>query len=118
MFGLLGVSLGVSLSISISAHLPLFLPGSIPEIDPSTSKIYNTSPIFSPSGTLITKHRKVHLFDIDLSDTGGQVFKESETLSAGEELTMVEMEGIGKIGIGICYDVVSGIDGDGLRSAC
>ena len=34
---------------------------------------------------MIAKHRKVHLFDIDVK--GGQRFKESDTLSAGNSMT-------------------------------
>ncbi|CAE7889029.1 Nit2 [Symbiodinium sp. KB8] len=55
-----------------------------------------------PLGTLIAKHRKVHLFDIDIP--GKMTFKESETLSAGDSITTVDTP-YGKIGIGICYDM-------------
>lgn len=74
--------------------------GSIPEKD--NDKIYNTCTVWDPSGNLIAKHRKVHLFDIDVK--GGIRFKESETLTAGEQLTIIEIDGH-KIGIGICYDI-------------
>ena len=40
--------------------------GSIPEINLDDGKIYNTCLCISPSGKLIGKHRKVHLFDIDV----------------------------------------------------
>jgi hypothetical protein len=32
----------------------------------------------------------VHLFDIDMSASGGIVFKESDTLTGGDRLTIVE----------------------------
>ncbi|KAK6345048.1 Carbon-nitrogen hydrolase [Orbilia javanica] len=76
--------------------------GSIPEIDPTTSKLYNTSLVFSPNGDLLAKHRKVHLFDIDIP--GKIKFKESEVLSPGDKMTVFETE-YGKIGLGICYDI-------------
>jgi len=50
----------------------------------------------------VVKHRKVHLFDIDIP--GKQYFKESETLTGGDKLNMFETP-FGKIGLGICYDV-------------
>lgn len=74
--------------------------GSIPEED--NNKIFNTCTVWDPTGNLIAKHRKVHLFDIDVK--GGIRFKESETLSPGQELTTIEIDGH-KIGIGICYDI-------------
>ena len=75
--------------------------GSIPEID-SEGKIYNTSFCFNPRGEIIGKHRKVHLFDIDIR--GGQRFKESETLSPGESITIIDTAW-GKIGLAICFDI-------------
>lgn len=76
--------------------------GSIPEIEESSNKIYNTSPIFSPDGSLIGKHRKIHLFDVDI--VNGISFHESETLSPGNDLTIVNTK-FCKIGIGICFDM-------------
>ena len=44
--------------------------GSVPERDGDA--IYNTCYVFDPQGTQQAKHRKVHLFDIDVA--GGQRF--------------------------------------------
>lgn len=66
-------------------------------------KLYNTSLIYSADGALLAKHRKAHLFDIDIP--GKITFKESDTLSAGESVTAVTIgEGV-TIGVGICYDL-------------
>lgn len=75
--------------------------GSIPEID--GDKYYNTSVSYSPSGQLLGKHRKIHLFDIDVP--GKIRFKESDILSPGTTETMIDLEGYGKVGLGICYDI-------------
>jgi omega-amidase len=88
-----------ALSKEHSIHL---IAGSIPEYEPSTEKLYNTSLIFSPTGALLGKHRKVHLFDIDIP--GKIRFHESEVLTAGDTLTLVDTP-YGKIGVAICYDV-------------
>lgn len=74
--------------------------GSIPEND--GGKIYNTSYIFDPGGNRIGKHRKVHLFDIDIP--GGIRFMESDVLSPGNEVTVVDTS-FGKIGVAICFDM-------------
>lgn len=76
------------------------LAGSIPEKE--KDKIYNTSYLFDKTGEIIAKHRKMHLFDIDVKDK--ITFKESDVLTAGNEFTIVQTD-FGKIGIGICYDV-------------
>lgn len=74
--------------------------GSIPE--KCGSKLYNTSTVFNPDGALIAKHRKVHLFDIDVP--GKITFQESKTLSPGNNLTMFQTP-FCKVGLGICYDL-------------
>lgn len=74
--------------------------GSIPELD--GDKVYNSSFFFSPEGKILARHRKLHLFDIDVP--GEITFQESETISPGNEITVIET-GLGNIGIGICYDI-------------
>ncbi|KXS13324.1 carbon-nitrogen hydrolase [Gonapodya prolifera JEL478] len=76
--------------------------GSIPERDPSNSRLYNTCTVYNPTGTLVATHRKVHLFDIDVP--GKIRFKESEVLTGGDKCTIVDTE-YGKIGVAICYDI-------------
>ncbi|KAK5191472.1 Omega-amidase nit3 [Exophiala xenobiotica] len=77
--------------------------GSIPELDPVSGKYYNTSLTFGPDGTLLATHRKMHLFDIDIP--GKIVFRESDVLSPGDQITIADFKGYGKVGIAICYDV-------------
>ncbi len=74
--------------------------GSIPE--KHDGNIYNSCFIFNPQGEIIGVHRKVHLFDIDVP--GEISFKESETLTAGNQITVVDTP-LCKIGICICYDM-------------
>ncbi|WP_427339661.1 carbon-nitrogen hydrolase family protein [Caloranaerobacter sp. DY30410] len=75
--------------------------GSIPEKD-DKGNVYNTSFVFDKKGNIIGKHRKMHLFDIDVE--GGISFRESDVLSRGDSLTIVDTE-YGKIGVAICYDI-------------
>jgi predicted amidohydrolase len=74
--------------------------GSIPEI--SEGNVYNTCAIYNPDGELVAKHRKVHLFDIDIP--GKIQFRESDTLTAGNDITVFDSPW-GKVGVGICYDM-------------
>lgn len=91
----------VKFMAALSKELGIYLiGGSIPEMD--DDKVYNTSFSFDKEGNMIGRHRKVHLFDIDVK--GGIRFMESDTLTAGEELTVIDTE-YGKIGVAICYDV-------------
>jgi omega-amidase len=75
--------------------------GSIPEAD-DEGKVYNTCFTFNRKGEQIGRHRKMHLFDVNI--TGGQVFKESDTLTAGDDLIVFDTE-FCKMGVVICYDI-------------
>ncbi|MGM9917364.1 nitrilase-related carbon-nitrogen hydrolase [Anaerotignum sp.] len=74
--------------------------GSVPEQE--DKKIYNTSFVYNPKGECIARHRKVHLFDINVE--GGQYFMESDTFTAGEDVTTFDTPW-GKFGLMICYDI-------------
>ncbi len=75
--------------------------GSMPELG-EDGKVYNTAFVFDREGRQIARHRKMHLFDIAVD--GGQHFKESDTLTAGKDVTVFDTE-FGKIGLCICYDI-------------
>ena len=64
-------------------------------------RVYNTAYVFGRDGRQIGKHRKAHLFDINVE--GGQCFKESDTLSPGEKIGCFDTE-FCRIGLCICYD--------------
>lgn len=74
--------------------------GTIAELE--GNKVYNTSFCFDRDGKIIGRHRKVHLFDIDVN--GKFRFMESDTLTAGKDMTIIDTE-FGKIGVAVCYDV-------------
>ena len=74
--------------------------GSIPEKE--GERIYNTCIVLGRDGSIIGRHRKMHLFDIDVA--GKIRFKESEVLSEGNDITVVNTE-FCKIGTAICYDI-------------
>ena len=84
-------------------HIPL-IGGSIPEF--YNDRIYNTAMAMSPDSDVITKHRKMHLFDVNIP--GGICFQESQTLTAGNSFTVYHCS-LPKadldIGIGVCYDM-------------
>lgn len=87
------------LSQLAAKHQVYLSAGTVPELD--GGKVYNTAYVFDRQGRQIAKHRKVHLFDIDVE--GGQSFRESDTLSAGNQVTVFDTE-FGKIGICVCFD--------------
>jgi len=74
--------------------------GSIPEKDKNHT--FNTSFVFDRNGALIAKHRKIHLFDVDIK--GGQKFRESDSIYPGDRVTVFDTEYC-RVGLCICYDI-------------
>lgn len=95
-----GGSTWLRLSKMASENELMLIAGSVPERD--GDEIYNTAYVFDKSGKQLAKHRKMHLFDIDIPN--GQRFCESDTLSAGDKCTVIDSE-FGKLGIAICFDI-------------
>ena len=77
----------------------VLIGGSVPETE--DGKIYNTCFVFNEKGDQIARHRKVHLFDVDIP---GMRFKESDTFAPGEEITVFDTR-YGRFGVAICFDV-------------
>jgi len=81
-------------------HNMYIAAGSIPE--KYEDHLFNTCFVFDAKGNIIGRHRKTHLFDIDIP--GKITFKESDSLSAGDNITVVDTEYC-KIAVAICYDI-------------
>lgn len=85
---------------SLAAELRLYVVGgSLPELE--GDRVYNTGFVYGRKGELLARHRKAHLFDIDVE--GGQRFRESDVLSPGDAVTTFETE-FGVMGLCICFD--------------
>jgi predicted amidohydrolase len=78
----------------------VIIGGSIAEAD--GDHIYNTSYTFDETGKCIGRHRKMHLFDVDIPD--GISFQESSIVSPGNDVTVFDTK-YGRFGVAICYDM-------------
>ncbi|KAF2925716.1 hypothetical protein DAI22_06g073400 [Oryza sativa Japonica Group] len=96
-----GASPSVSMLSEVAARRRItIVGGSIPER--SSGRLFNTCCVIGPDGQIKAKHRKLHLFEIDIP--GDITFRESDTFTAGQEPTIVDTD-VGRIGIGICHDI-------------
>ena len=93
------------------SHGVSVIAGSIPECT-QDGRIFNTTTVIDPNGRLLAKHRKIHLFDVDIP--GGICFHESESLTGGQHPTVLAGEGDSlatglqtppNLGLQICYDI-------------
>ena len=82
-------------------HKVWLLIGSV-ALRASETRAANRSLLFSPSGELVARYDKIHMFDVDLP--GGESWKESKLYQPGEDGVVVDTQGV-KVGLSICYDV-------------
>jgi deaminated glutathione amidase len=77
------------------------LGGSILEGEPAADRLSNTSTFFAPSGQLTAVYRKIHLFDVKVSDRD---YLESANIAPGDEIVTAKA-GAATLGLSVCYDV-------------
>ena len=76
--------------------------GGHPERSPEPIRVYNTATLFGPDGAIISRYRKLHLFDVDLAD--GTRSLESDCVAPGDE-AVVARTPLASVGLSICYDL-------------
>jgi deaminated glutathione amidase len=76
--------------------------GSIYESRPGDPGMYNTTVVVNPRGEIIARYSKIHMFDVVLD--GGDEYRESATVTPGNEMVVTEIDGI-QVGLAICYDL-------------
>jgi len=68
------------------------IPGSIVEPAPNNG-VYNTALVFNPAGELVSFYRKIF------------PWRPSEPFTMGNEFSVFELPGLGRVGLNICYDI-------------
>ncbi len=76
--------------------------GSMVERVEGQEKTANTSVHVGPDGELHAVYRKMHMFDVEVD---GDIYAESATEQAGDEVVATELAGGVRLGMTICYDV-------------
>ncbi|MFG2792043.1 carbon-nitrogen hydrolase family protein [Streptomyces sp. NPDC048419] len=76
----------------IAGDLGVWLaPGSVYE-RAADGRVYNTAPVYSPRGERVAAYRKIF------------PWRPYEKVSPGAEFTVFDLDGIGRVGLSICYD--------------
>ncbi|MBM2623516.1 carbon-nitrogen hydrolase family protein [Actinoplanes sp. LDG1-06] len=76
--------------------------GSFHESGPDERRTYNTSLVFDPHGELVSRYRKIHLYDVEIA--GRVSYQESRSVAPGDETVVAEIAGV-RTGLSICYDL-------------
>ena len=64
--------------------------------------MYNTTVVIDPTGEIIARYSKIHMYDVVLD--GVAKYQESATVTPGDETAITEIDGI-PVGLTICYDL-------------
>ena len=92
------------LSDQAKLHNVWLIGGTVPMECSDANKILAACMVYDNTGNLVERYNKIHLFDVDLVDTG-ESYIESETIEFGELDLKVVDSPFGKIGLAVCYDL-------------
>lgn len=70
--------------------------------DDPDGRFANRSFMISPEGEIVARYDKIHMFDVQVSDT--ESYKESAGYRPGTQAVVADA-GFAKVGLSICYDV-------------
>jgi deaminated glutathione amidase len=87
-----------SLALELKVYV---LGGSILEGETGSERLSNTSTFFDPSGEMTAVYRKIHLFDVKVSD---REYLESANIAPGKDVVTAKA-GAATLGFSVCYDV-------------
>jgi len=77
--------------------------GSLPVLaDDGDGRFANRAFVIDPSGAIVARYDKIHMFDVDLAT--GESWRESAAYRPGEQVVTVDCP-VGKLGLAICYDL-------------
>lgn len=88
---------------ALSEELGIWLLiGSLALKDPVSGKFANRSFLIGPDGCVVARYDKIHMFDVDVSQT--ETYRESDGYAAGRAAVLAQGPGT-MVGLSICYDV-------------
>ncbi len=76
--------------------------GTMPISCKDSHKVRAACIVYDNKGNQVARYDKIHLFDVVISET--ESYRESDTIEAGDKIVVVDTP-IGKLGLGICYDI-------------
>ncbi|MCK9469254.1 MAG: carbon-nitrogen hydrolase family protein [Porticoccaceae bacterium] len=79
------------------------LPVADVDVESNDARPFAASLLFSPAGDEIARYNKIHLFDVDVPETG-KSYRESADYRPGKEVVTADTP-LGRLGLSVCYDL-------------
>ena len=87
----------------LARELSIWLHGGTFAIETGAGNgLVNRAIVFSPDGEIAARYDKIHMFDVDLSES--ESYRESETFNSGTKAVLLDLPW-GRMGLSTCYDV-------------
>ncbi|WP_340104865.1 carbon-nitrogen hydrolase family protein [Rhodohalobacter sp. 8-1] len=87
-----------------AAEFNIYLLGGTIPVPADDGRTYNRSLLFNPAGDVVAKYDKIHLFDVELSDS--EQYRESDDIKPGENKPVTyTTDSLGTLGLSVCYDL-------------
>jgi deaminated glutathione amidase len=86
----------------LARELKLFFHVGSLAVRASPEKAANRSLLIDPTGEIVARYDKIHLFDVELD--GGENYRESNTYRPGEVAVLADLPW-GRLGLSVCYDL-------------
>lgn len=87
---------------SLASLLKVWLLIGSLSIKVSKTKLSNRSFLIGPSGQIVARYSKIHMFDVEVGD--GNQYRESSTYQPGTEASLAKTPWC-SVGLTICYDI-------------
>ena len=82
-------------------HRIWLIGGTLPLVSPEEGKVLNTTLVYDPAGTRVSRYDKIHLFSFT---KGEESYDEAQTIVHGSEVATFNAP-FGKVGLSVCYDL-------------
>ncbi|HSG10446.1 MAG TPA: carbon-nitrogen hydrolase family protein [Gammaproteobacteria bacterium] len=91
------------LSEQSACHGIWLVGGTIPLVANDANKVRAACLVFDDKGRQVARYDKIHLFDVELVDSGEQ-YTESDTIEPGNNVVVIDTP-FGRMGVAVCYDL-------------
>ena len=75
--------------------------GTLPMVSPQAGKVLNTTLVYDPQGSSMSRYDKIHLFGFN---KGAESYDEARTIVPGESVGVFDAP-FGRVGLSVCYDL-------------
>ena len=91
------------LSRQASGRRVWLVGGTIPLVSNHPGRVRAACQLYNDRGEIVSRYDKIHLFDVDIEQTG-ENYNESETTEPGDEVVVCKTP-FGQLGLAVCYDL-------------